>query len=85
MRQRCDAAYYWSGRHTCKFACGSPPAGQASREWKVSTEGIAGEELVELDADHDQLRASLARFVDNAEGMSPPLGADLDWAVTRTC
>lgn len=51
----------------------------------MSTEGIAGEELVELDADHDQLRASLARFVGNAEGMSPPLGADLDWAVTRTC
>jgi hypothetical protein len=48
----------------------------------VSIEGIAGEELVELDADHDQLRASLARFVGNAEGMVVALGADLDWAVT---
>src|SRR6516225_5463094 len=35
MRQRCDAAYYWSGRHTRRFACGSPPAGQANREWKA--------------------------------------------------
>src|SRR5215467_652548 len=35
MLQRCDAAYYWSGRHTCRSACGSPPAGQANREWKA--------------------------------------------------
>src|SRR5215471_12574668 len=52
MLQRCDAAYYWSGRHTCRFACGSPPAGQASSEWKVSAEGVAGEELVELAGSH---------------------------------
>src|SRR5215471_4082644 len=52
MRQRCDAAYYWSGRHTRRFACGSPPADQANREWKVSTEGKVGEELVELAGSH---------------------------------
>ena len=34
MLQRCDAAYYWSGRHTCRVACGSPPAGQTNRSGK---------------------------------------------------